>query len=65
MDRGGLERLELARLADAAADGLPLGVDDLDARDGRGGLAALALGGPLAAGCERQKDRGGREATSD
>ena len=30
VDRRGLERLELAGLADAAADGVPLGVDDLD-----------------------------------
>ncbi len=34
VDRRGLERLELARLADAAADGLPLGVDDLHAATG-------------------------------
>ena len=37
VDRRGLERLELARLAHAAADGLPLGVDDLDRATGCGG----------------------------
>ena len=55
VDRRGLERLDLARLADAAADGLPLGPDDLDPRrrpartpgppassDGRSQPAAMA-----------------------
>ncbi len=45
VDRRGLERLELARLADAAADGVPLGVDDLDRSHGLGGRIRPCLPG--------------------
>ena len=61
VDRRGLERLELARLADAAADGLPLGVDDLDRSHGRGRRSGLAFRGSLASGGERHEDDSGRQ----
>ena len=43
VDRRGLERLELARLAHAAADGVPLGMDDLDRSRGLGRRSGLAF----------------------